>query len=348
MKYFKAGQYKLRNPEKFRKNSRRIIDLISESKKIILTTHINPDGDALGSELAVYDYLKQLGKKSIIINHSPTPDNFKFLDRKKIIRFYHRNRDENNRLIKNADLIFILDTNQYSRTKCMADPIRKSAAKKICIDHHLGSNENHYEVILSDTNSPATSSILYEFFKLQNPGIINRKIATCLYAGIMTDTGSFRYPRTTEKTFLVCADLIKRGADPVWLYDEIYNKLNPEKIKLFGKFVTSITYHFGGKLAVGIVTLQDFKDYHSDVQDVEGFSTFIMSIGGVEAGFVIVELKDSLKCSFRSKGNINIKDFASIFGGGGHKNAAGASLAHQNPFEFKKKLISEYKKFPGK
>ena len=345
MKYFKAGQYKLRNPEKFRKNSRRIIDLISESEKIILTTHINPDGDALGSELAFYDYLKQLGKKSIIINHSPTPDNFKFLDRKKIIRFYHRDRDENNRLIKNADLIFILDTNQYSRTKCMADPIRKSGAKKICIDHHLGSNENHYEVILSDTNSPATSSILYEFFKLQNPRIINRKIATCLYAGIMTDTGSFRYPRTTEKTFLVCADLIKRGADPVWLYDEIYNKLNPEKIKLFGKFVTSITYHFGGKLAVGIVTLQDFKDYHSDVQDVEGFSTFIMSIGGVEAGFVIVELKDSLKCSFRSKGNINIKDFASIFGGGGHKNAAGASLSHRSPFDFKKKLISEYKKF---
>lgn len=345
MKYFKAGQYKLKNPEKFKNNSRWIIDLISESRKIILTTHINPDGDALGSELAFYDYLKQLGKKSIIINHTPTPDNFKFLDRKKIIRFYHSDREGNNKLIKDADLIFILDTNQYSRTKCMAEPLRKSSAKKICIDHHLGSNENHYEVILSDTNSPATSTILYEFFNLQKRDFINRKIATYLYAGIMTDTGSFRYPRTTEKTFSVCADLVKRGADPIWLYDEIYNNLNPEKIKLFGKFVTSITYHFGGKLVVGVVTLQDFKNYHSDVQDVEGFSTFIMSIGGVEAGFVVVELKDSLKCSFRSKGNINIKDFASIFGGGGHKNAAGASTVRKNPFEFKKRLISEYKNF---
>lgn len=345
MRYFKAGQYKLKNPEKFRKNSRRIIELISKSRKIILTTHVNPDGDALGSELAFYDYLKQLGKKSIIINHSPTPDNFKFFDKKKIIRFYHRDKEKNNKLIKNADLIFILDTNQYSRTKCMAEPLKKSKAKKICIDHHLGSNENHYEVILSDTNSPATSSILYEFFSLQNKFFINGKVATYLYAGIMTDTGSFRYPRTTEKTFIMCADLVKRGADPVWLYDEIYNKLNPEKIKLFGKFVTSITYHFGGKLAIGVITLQDFKDYHSDVQDVEGFSTFIMSIGGVEAGFVIVELKDSLKCSFRSKGNVNIKTFANLFDGGGHKNAAGASVPHQNPFDFKKKLISAYKKF---
>ena len=345
MKYFKAGQYKLKNPEKFRKISRQIIKLILNNEKIILTTHINPDGDALGSELAFYDYLRQLGKKPVIINHTPTPDNFKFLDKRKIIRFYHKDRDKNNNLLKNADLIFILDTNQYSRTKCMAEPLRKSKAKKICIDHHLGSNENHYEAILSDTDSPATSSILYEFFKLQKKNFINRKIATYLYTGIMTDTGSFRYPRTTEKTFIICADLVKHGADPVWLFDEIYNKLNPEKIKLFGKFVTGITYHFDGKLAIGMVTLKDFKDYHSDVQDVEGFSTYIMSIDGVETGFVIVELNDSLKCSFRSKGNINIKNFAVLFNGGGHKNAAGASLPHQNPLEFKQKLISEYKKF---
>jgi len=347
LKYFKKNRNKLKNPEKFRDITFKIKNLIEQSSNIIITTHINPDGDALGSELAFYEYLKLFGKKAVIINHSPTPDNFKFLNKKNIIKFYHQNRIKNIKLIENADLIFILDTNQYSRTKYMAEPLKNSSAVKICIDHHLGANENNYDLVLSDINSPATSAILYEFFKLQNPEIIDKRIATYLYIGIMTDTGSFRYPRTTENTFLICSDLISRGADPVWLYDEIYNKLNPEKIKLFGNFITGITYHYSGKLAIGTVTLQDLKNYHSDVQDVEGFSTFIMSINGVKAGFVIVELKDGLKCSFRSKGNINIKKFASLFGGGGHKNAAGASVESRNLLEFKKILINEFGKFSG-
>jgi len=333
-------------------NSKKIIasfkslkKIISESKKIILTTHLIPDGDAIGSEFAMYEYLRQIGKKVNIINHSYTPDNYQWQDKKRIIKVFRENPVKYTKLINSADLIIILDTNEYSRTKTMETVLKNSPAKKAVIDHHLGTQFDLFDVVVNDTAYPATSELLYDYFSFENKKYINKFIATNLYVGILTDTGSFRYPRTTQKTFLICADLISRGADPVYIYDMVYGQLNTGKIKLLGRFIDSLTYHLNDKLIIGVVTNQDFKDYHSDVQDVDGFSSFVMSVKNIKAGIVIVERKDGIKLSFRSKGNINMRNFAAEFGGGGHKNASGASLPPQNPFELKEQIIIKFKFF---
>ncbi len=327
------------------KNFNIINDLIDKSKKIVLTTHLIPDGDAIGSVLAMSEYLTAKGKEAVIINHSPTPDNYSFLDSQKQIRIFRDNEEENITLINNADLIFILDTNELSRVKSLEKHIKNSGAKKICIDHHMGLNGNNFDVIVSDTSVPATAEILYDYFHKNNPGFIDKKIAEYLYVGIMTDTGSFRYPRTTEKTFLVCADLIKRGVDPVMIYEKIYCNISISKVKLLARFIESLTMHYDNKLVIGIITEQDFKEFNADVQHVEGFSTFIMNIKNVVAGIVIVELPKSIKLSLRSKGDIKMNEFAKEFNGGGHVNAAGVSLEKQDVYKVKKNLIESIKNY---
>ena len=227
----------------------------------------------------------------------------------------------------------------------MGEHIKNSKAKKICIDHHLGTNNNYFDLVLSDTSVPATAQILYNIIYEDNPKYINRKIAESLYAGIMTDTGSFRYPRTTEKTFLICADLIRRGVDPVIIYDKIYRNLNIVKIRLLARFIESLTLHYNNKLAIGVLTEKDFKELDANVEHVEGFSTLIMNIKGVVAGVVIVELPRSIKLSLRSKGDINMTEFARLYNGGGHKNAAGISLEKQDINEVKKNLLEKLKAY---
>jgi bifunctional oligoribonuclease and PAP phosphatase NrnA len=330
------------------KSFKRIRSEIEKANTVVLTTHLLPDGDAIGSEFALYYYILKKGKKVCIINHNESPDHLLFLDEDRIIKRFLDDVDGNTKLINEADLLFVVDTNEYSRIKSMSDAVRNSPAKKICIDHHQGLDKNGYYDFISDTESPATSQILYDFICDDNPDYIDKKIADNLYAGIMTDTGSFKYPRTTEKTFLICADLIKRGTDPVYMYDKIYNNVPTDKVKLLSRFIESLTFHFKGTLAVGIITQQDFMDFHSDVKDVEGFSAFLMSMKNIKAGFLIVELPDSCKISFRSKGNIKMNEFARIFNGGGHMNAAGATVENSQPVELKERLLGEYKTFLSK
>jgi len=327
------------------KDFTRIQKKIDKAKTFVLTTHLLPDGDAIGSEMAVYYYLCKKGKKVSVINHNESPEHLEFLDKDKTIRRYRDEKAANDKLISEADIIFVIDTNEYSRTKSMEDSVRKSSALKICIDHHQGIDKNGFDDFLVDTDSPATSQILYDFICSDNPEFIDKRIADNLYAGIMTDTGSFRYPRTTEKTFLISADLIKRGTDPVEIYDRIYNNIPADKVKLLSRFIDSLTFHFDDTVAVGLVTQKDFMEFHSDVKDVEGFSGFLMTMKNIKAGFLIVELPDSCKISFRSKGHIKINEFARHFGGGGHKNAAGATIVKTDVDDIKEKLLYEYKKF---
>lgn len=308
--------------EKFKQLKR----IVENSKNIIITTHLIPDGDAIGSELAFYKYLKKKGKNVKIINHSFTPSHLTFLDSRKVITVFRSNKEKFSKLIKKADTVFVIDTNDYSRTDTMEQVIKESGATKICIDHHLNTNKRLFDLVISDVSCPATSQLLFDYFTYEDINIIDKNIATSLYAGIMTDTGSFRYPRTTEKTFLIAAELVRRGADPVRIYDKIFCNVAEEKVKLFARFIQSLTFHYNSRVVIGIITSQDFKDFRSDVSDVEGFSSYIMSIQNVKIGFVIVELKDKIKLSFRSKGNIRINLIAKKFGGGGHKNAAGATV----------------------
>ncbi len=320
-------------------NFKEVREIIENSNKIILTTHVVPDGDAIGSVIAMSDYLKLKGKKPVIINHSETPDNLKFLDKNNSIKVFLKNEKENAKLIQDADLIVILDTNEYFRTKSMEPFIASSPAKKICIDHHTGLKPELYTAYISNTEYPSNCSILYDFIKADNEKFLTEEVSSALYVGIMTDTGSFHHPRTDADVFIMCADLIRRGADPVKLYEDVYATTTMENLKLAALFIESLQFYNDNKVVVGIVTQEDFNSLGLDIQHIEGFTSIIMNIIGIKLGVVLVELKDNIKISFRSKGEIDVSTLAKEFAGGGHKNAAGANVKGTTIPELKNKIL---------
>ncbi|MEO8664675.1 MAG: bifunctional oligoribonuclease/PAP phosphatase NrnA [Ignavibacteria bacterium] len=327
------------------KNFKDVKDIIEQSDKIILTTHVVPDGDAIGSVIAFSDYLKLKGKNPLIINHSQTPDNLKFLDKADSIIIFCNDESRNTKLLSSADLIIILDTNEFSRTKSMENAIAGSASKKICIDHHTGLKSELYDAYISDTEAPSNCSILYKYIKKDNEKFLTKEISSALYVGIMTDTGSFRHPRTDANVFLDCADLIEKGADPVTLYENVYATTTMENLKLSARFIESLKFYFDNKVVVGIVTKEDFKALGLDIQHVEGFTSIIMNIIGIKIGVLLVELRDNIKVSFRSKGEIPVNELAKEFNGGGHKNAAGANVKDVSIADLKNKILERLKAY---
>lgn len=324
-----------------------INDLIKKSSNIILTTHVVPDGDAIGSVMAFAGYLKQKGKDPVIINHSATPDNLKFLDKKNTIRVFSKEQQKNEKLLLDADVIFILDTNDFARTKSMEPYIINSPAKKVCIDHHMGLKPKIFDYVITNTVYPATCQILYEFIKDDDEKYLTKEVSSALYVGIMTDTGSFRHPRTGSDVFMVCAELINDGADPVKLYEEIYGNTSNENLQLMAKFISGLEFYKDNKVVLGTVTQKDFKAFGLDIDHVEGFTSLIMNIKGVKLGIILVELKDNIKVSFRSKGNIAVNKLAMEFKGGGHKNAAGANVKGSSIRELKEQILKKAENYIG-
>lgn len=302
-----------------------IVDLINNKQEFILTSHVNPDGDSIGSEIALYFYLKQLGKNARILNYSPTPDNYTFLDKDKVIEQF----DEVNhkRLLNDADVIFILDTNEFQRLRTLEPFIRSSPAKRVLIDHHLGFRESDFDLYIVDTDTPATGEILYRFFKYiessQSIKILNRQIAEALYTAIMTDTGSFKYDRTDEETHIIASDLLSYGINPYEVYSEVYNKATIGKLHLLGRFLENVELMYNGRLAYSIMRQKDFAETNTDEYAIDGFTTHLMSLETVIMAIVFTETKRGVKLSFRSKGDIKSNELAKEFGGGGHQNASG-------------------------
>ena len=319
--------------------------LISSADKFVLTTHVAPDGDAIGSVLAFHNYLIAKGKQVEIINHSPTPFNLKFLDKSEKIRVYSNDPEANNELINGTDIIFLLDTNEFHRTKSLETVLKNSPAQKICIDHHAGIKPEMFTAIVSDTSYAATCQMLYDFIKHDNEDYISSDIASALYVGIMTDTGSFRYPRTDSNVFRICADLFDKGADPVFLYDEVCSRVSKEMMQLQAAFLGGLEFYFDGRMVFGKVTQDDFRKYGLNVDHIEGFTSLIMSISGVKVGVMMVELRDNIKLSFRSKGNIPANAMAIEYDGGGHFNAGGANVFGVTEDELKPQLIETVKKY---
>ena len=299
-----------------------IVDLIKSSQDFVITSHVNPDGDSIGSEIAFYKYLRNSGKNAKIINYSDTPPNYTFLDKDSIIELFDEKAHADS--INNADVIFILDTNEYSRIRTMEPFVRQSKAKKVCIDHHAGINGNGFDYYISDTDSPATGEILFEFFEKQGKINIDKEMAIALYTAIMTDTGSFRFPRTTAKTHRIIAELIEHGADPFDIFSEVYNRSTEGRLKLLARFLNNMSFAYGGRLAFSYLRQSDFEETSTGELDTDGFSANLMSVDKVIASIVILETKRGVKLSFRSVGSIKANGMAGEFGGGGHTNAAGA------------------------
>ncbi|HEY3251430.1 MAG TPA: bifunctional oligoribonuclease/PAP phosphatase NrnA [Ignavibacteria bacterium] len=307
-----------------------------------MTSHVNPDGDSIGSEIALYKYLLKKGKSAKIINYSKTPDNYTFLDKDEIIEQFDEEKHKD--IISRADVIFILDTNEYARVRTLAPFIRESKAKKVMIDHHMGFGKNGFDYYISDTEAPSTGEILFRFFKYTGESI-DEEIATALYTAIMTDTGSFKFERTDPETHLIAAELLGYGINPYKIYSEVYNKATPGKLKLLGRFLENIKLDFNNRFAYSILLTKDFEETGTDEYATDGYSQHLLSLESVVVGVIITQTKRGVKLSFRSKGTIPVNKLAGEFSGGGHVNAAGAFIEGGNVDELTKEVISKSEKY---
>lgn len=298
-------------------------NIFSAKKTFVLTTHINPDGDGLGSEVALALYLTGKGKSVEIINQSETPAYYKFMHALFPISTF--SGAKHGSIIKDAEVIVALDTNSAARFPSMKEYVMESRANKICIDHHLD-REKFADLYLIDEKATATGEIVYNLLKFLDSGAITKPIAEALYAAIMTDTGSFRFPKTDVETHHIIADLLLHGADPTEIYQKIFEEVPVNKLKLLGRALTSLSVVHGGKVATIILLRKDFSETQTTEEDTDNMINYAMSIGGVQVGLMFIELENGVKVSFRSKGDIAINALAKEFGGNGHKNAAGARI----------------------
>lgn len=324
----------------FDDSAEQILASIENSKNILITTHTNPDGDAIGSSLALFHYLQQKNKQATIIIHSPIPTNLQFLNGIDNIIINTDNQIE--KISRSVDTIFVLDLNDISRVKSLRAAIEGSSACKIVIDHHL-EPKDFADLYLVDTTASSTGEILFKL--LQKDKTINWTKLICenIYVAIMTDTGNFRFERTDGEVHRIVADLIDFGADPVRLYNEVYNRIPFNAARLMGIGYANLEQYYEGKLIVMPIRYEDFLATNSSEEDTEGFVESILSIERVVMSILLLEIpeRNEVRVSIRSKENFSARALAQFFGGGGHLNAAGCRFFGEKFDSVKAKLISK-------
>ena len=313
-------------------------NIVLSNSSFLLTTHVNPDADAIGSEIAFYNLLKKLGKKVYIINHSSLPYNMEFFNIDNVIQKYDEVLYKN--IFNEVDVIVALDFNRADRTVRMEKGFRKSNKLKICIDHHQDPEEfvDHQFI---DTDYCATGQIIYDFIYQTKIVELDLKIAEAIYAAIMTDTGSFRFDRTTSEVHIIIAELLTLGVNSEQVYDKLYDQSKFSKVKLLGRALNSINLLADNKIGYMTITQKDFEELGAIESDTENFVNYNLSIENVVLGILFIELKNGFKVSFRSKGNIPVNKLANEFGGGGHTNAAGARFFTNNMQEMIPVVLSK-------
>ncbi len=310
--------------------------ILTENKSFLLSTHVNPDADAIGSEIAIYNILNQLGKEVRIINHSALPYNLQFLDPENKIEKYEKHKHYD--LFDNSDVIVALDFNKADRLISMQEPFEKSTTLKICIDHHQDAG-NAFDHHFVGTDYSATGHIIYEFIKQTNIAELNSEIANPLYAAIMTDTGSFRFERANSELHRIIADLLEYDVDPVKIYGEIYDENKLNKLKIFGRALSSLKVIGNGKISYMLITQKDFEEVDAMESDTDNIVEYSLKVENVVLGMLFIEHKDGFKVSLRSKGNIPVNKLAKEFNGGGHTNAAGVRMHNSRLEEMLPKIL---------
>jgi phosphoesterase RecJ-like protein len=317
--------------------------ILTGSTNIVLTTHLNPDADGLGCELALRSYLKSIGKQVSIINYSETPDNLHFLDQHGVVLLFDAEKHSN--LIKSADLICVLDTNHPDRLATLKPFVLESKSKKVCIDHHLEPGA-FADLYILDEASTATGEILYKLITFLDAKAVTNEIAEHLYAAIMTDTGSFRYPKTDPEIHRIIAHLIEAGADPTSIYQSIYDQNTPERLRLLGETLAGMKTEYSGKVVYMTITRQMFTETKTSEADTDAFITYTLSVEGAQIGLMFTELENGVvKISFRSKLDIWINKLASEFGGNGHQHAAGARVHNADLADVVQTVLAKAKQY---
>ena len=299
--------------------------IISTQKKIVIIPHRNPDGDALGSALALKHFLEAKKHKVNIVSPNDYPTFLKWLPGESDIIKFSKKPSIARDKINNAELIFGLDFNSLSRIQDLSEIVKKTNVDKIMIDHHE-SPEFFANLNYSDPSMSSTCEMVYNIINASDSKLLDKKIACCLYTGIMTDTGSFRYPSTTSKTHQVVSHLLSLGANSSEIHQKIFDSSSMSRIKLLGISLSNLVKI--PDLPVVYITLSKQELVLCDFKkgDTEGFVNYGLSLKGVNFSCMMIENENEgkIKMSFRSQGNFSVDNFArNYFNGGGHLNAAG-------------------------
>ncbi|WP_341663893.1 DHH family phosphoesterase [Blattabacterium cuenoti] len=295
-------------------------------KKIVLFPHNNPDGDALGSSLALLFYFRKLKHDVDLISPTEYPESFQWLPGTEDILVYSKHTQSLvKKKIVNSDYIFFIDFNNFSRINKIKNLFSCSKAKKILIDHHPF--PFCFDFMFSDPTVAATSILVFRFISdMNNLDKIDKEIATCLYVGLMTDTGFFRFPSVTSETHFIAGKLIEKGIDINSIYDHLQEKYNENRLKLLSKALKKLKIIHKYRTAYTSIRASDIHSDSYKQGDTEGIITYGLGIKNIVFSVFFFEEKEKfpIKISFRSKGNFDVNMFArKHFIGGGHRNAAG-------------------------
>jgi len=305
----------------------RIRETLDKSGRIIITTHTNPDGDAIGASLAMFLYLCKRGGDVKVIIPDLYPEFLAWLPKAQEIMIFEKQEEECRKLIGEADLIICVDFNNLKRLNELGDVIRQSDKMKVLIDHHLyPSDEFLYRISFSKISS--TSELIYDFIDaVGHKDLIDKEMAECLYAGIVTDTGSFSYACNYVKTYLIIAELFRLGIDGEHIHRLVYDTYSENRLRLLGYAVSGgLTVLPEFHAAYIVLTSEDLERFQYKVGDTEGVVNYALSIKDINLAALFMEKDDNVKVSFRSKGKFSVDRLArEHFGGGGHSNASGAN-----------------------
>jgi phosphoesterase RecJ-like protein len=299
--------------------------LLSKKQKIVIIPHKNPDGDAIGSSLALMHFLNSKLHESFVVSPNDYPSFLKWLPGEPLILKYNDEKDKIDEIIKKSTLIFALDFNDLSRIGDLSVNFENSSAKKIMIDHHESPND-FAEIIFSDTKMSSTCEMVFDIINKIDSNSINKDIATCLYTGIMTDTGSFRYPLTTAKTHNAISKLIENGAKISEIHQNVYDNFSFSKMILLGIALSNIKKVKKIPAVYMTLTQKELDDCNFKKGDTEGFVNYGLNLKGIRLSVIMIEnkLEGIIKMSFRSTGAFSVNSFArKFFNGGGHISAAG-------------------------
>lgn len=300
--------------------------LLQFPKRIVILAHRNPDGDAIGSSLALRLFLLKMGHQVTVIYPTDYPPMFTFLEGIESTLVHAAQREESEHAISSAEMIFFLDFNGLDRIDQMGPLVQESDAPKVMIDHHLDP-EPIADWDLSVPKASSTCELIYVFIEMLGKlDSIDVPLAECLFTGILTDTGSFRFS-TNEQVYQIAARLKAIGVDDYTLQNRLFNSLTEKQLRLIGHCIANRMILINEyRTGIFYLTREDFKRFHIQRGDTEGIVNYILMMRKMRVAIFVTDQNGNIKLSFRSKGNISVQDLArEYFGGGGHKNASGGS-----------------------
>ena len=322
--------------------------LLSTDKRIIITTHTNPDGDAIGSSLALYHFLKKLNYTVSVVTPNKHPSFLDWVPGCNNVIVFDENIEKSEKLIQDADVIFTLDFNDLKRCGLIGENIDKNRHEVVMIDHHQ-SPSDYAKISFSYPEISSTCELVFKIIaKLNKRNLIDKDISTCLYLGMMTDTGSFQYNGVNSETHSIISILLSNGIDHSKIYNNIYNSNNLSKLRLLGCALGNLKYLSDSKTTFMFLSSKELIENGYEKGDTEGLVNYGLSLKNIDFTAIFIEdLEETnkIKISFRSKNTFPCDKFAKeFFNGGGHKNAAGGKFDGEldNAIKKFKKAVNDF------